>query len=503
VTTLAAGVFLASMLASAEGPRIALLVGDDVGLADEQRLRSTGTDVDRLGAVIQELGDFAPADVHVLKDRTAAEILDAVDALATGSPASIFLFYYSGHADAGALHPNGTLLPVDLLLHRLRAVRADLRIGILDACQSGASARAKGSVPAAPFHVRVEDQTSTGDILISSSAADEQSFEADHGGLFTLHWTAGLRGAADANADGQVTLGEAYEYAYAQTLRSTLAASTGPQHARFQYQLAGRRDPVLTRLAGGCLLTFHPQAEGEYVVFDGRERSVVAEMPARPGESRRLALAPGAYVVQERGPGSLRVARIQLARGDDRVLLEHQMREVPLLRLARKGSLGERHVTISGGQYSSLLGPRGLFLGSAGVEWEGVRWLSGVDLAFSAAHETHNGLTTRDAFLQASGSVLYSMRAGMAALRFGPAVGVAYLRQATAGREPVRSVGGTLGARVRADVQITQRLWFCAQVDGRALAARMNGTPPKGGFKAMGIGFLPWGAYGLGLRAEF
>ena len=76
----------------------------------------------------------------------------------------------------------------------------------------------------------------------------------------------------------------------------------------------------------------------------GRERSVVTELPARPGQPRRIALAPGGYVVQQRSPRTLRVARIQLARGDDRVLAEHQMQELPLLRLVRKGSPGQRRV---------------------------------------------------------------------------------------------------------------------------------------------------------------
>ena len=251
---------LASLLVagSEQAPRVALLVANDRGLPGEAPLRHPGADAERLGAVLVELGGFAPADVHLIRNQSAAAILDAIDALAREAPASTFIFYYSGHADAAALHPEGTILPMDILLHRLHMVGAELRIGVLDACQSGAATRAKGSTAAAPFAVRLEAPGPTGDILISSSADDEQSFESELGGVFTLHFTAGLRGAADANGDGQVTLGEAYEYAYAQTLRATLAASTGPQHARFRYNLTGRHDPVLTQLARGAQLTLHP-----------------------------------------------------------------------------------------------------------------------------------------------------------------------------------------------------------------------------------------------------
>lgn len=502
MSPLAAGLLLASLAATPEGPRVALLVGNDTGLPDEQPLRFPGADVERLAAVVRDLGGFAPGDVHLLRNRTAAEILDAVDLLARGPRASVLLLYYSGHGDAAALHPGGTLLPVDLLLHRLRAVGAELRIVLLDSCQSGGAARAKGSRPDAPFQVRLDDQASAGDILISSSAADEQSFEGEHGGLFTLHWTAGLRGAADGNGDGQVTLGEAYEYTYAQTLRATLAAPTGPQHASFRYDLTGRRDPVLTRLAGGALLTLQPQGDGEYVVFDGRERSVVAELPARAGQMRRLALAPGGYVVQQRGTRSLRLARIQLAVGDDRVLPEHQMQEVPLLHLARKGSLGERRVTVAAGSHASGLGPRNLLVAAAGVEWEGARRVSGLDLAFSRGNEVHRGLATRDTLLQLSGVLLWSHHLGAAALRLGPVAGLAWLRQASEGHRALDALGLSLGLRLRADVAITPALGLYALADARALAARTTGTP-SGGARAGTIGFAPWGAWGVGLRVAW
>jgi hypothetical protein len=483
---------LAALLAGGESTRVALLVGDDGGFSGEQSLRYTGDDVDRVAAVLRELGGFAPGDVHVLKGKTGAEILDAVDVLARASPASMFVFYYSGHADAGALHPAGTLLPIDLLLHRLRAVGADLRLTIFDACQSGAAARPKGSVPAAPFEVRLEDDAAAGDILISSSAADEESFENEHGGIFTLHWTAGLRGAADANGDGRVTLGEAYEYAYAQTLRSTLAAGSGPQHARFRYALSGRSDPVLTWLAGGSLLTLQSQSEGVYAVFDSRERSVVAELPSRPGIAQRLALSPGGYVVRQRTTRSLRVARVQLERGDDRVLSDYQMQEVPLLQLSRKGAFGDARLAVRGGQLASGLGPRGSFLATAGVEWDEPRWAQVADLALSAGEEDHLGLTTHDLFVQASGALLYTARMGTGALRLGPVAGLAFLRQGSGGAGDRSGFGLSAGLRLLGEVRLTQRLGVEAMLDARAMGVRMAG-------RSAGVGLFGWGAYGVGL----
>jgi hypothetical protein len=387
---------------------------------------------------------------------------------------------------------------MDLLVNRIRRVRADLRLQILDACQSGAAARAKGSRPASPFSVQVEgDEASAGDILVSSSAADEQSFESEHGGLFTLNWTAGLRGAADTNGDGQVTLSEVYAYAYAQTLRSTLGASTGPQHATFRYALEGHRDPVLTRLSGGGLLTLRPQGSGSYVIFDGSERSVVAELQARSDEPRRIALAPGEYVVRLRTVNALRVARVALAREDDRVLSEHQMQEVPLVRLARKGSIGDRFLYLGLGGYGSGLGPRGELLGVVGMEWEGERWVPGLELAISAGTEWNRNLETKDLLVQSSAQLLYTVRIGTAALRVGPVAGVAFVQQDSPGHGEAASAGASLGGRVRGDTQITQGLGLYLLADVRGL---MVSLVTNGG-KRLAVESQVVGA--AGLRAAF
>jgi Caspase domain len=504
VSSLALSAVLALATTATPGGRVALLVSSEAGTSDEAPLRFTTSDAERLAAVLRELGGFAADDVHLLRNPNAAEVLDALDTLTRGpTAASVFFFYFSGHADAAALHPAGTLLPLDLLLHRLRSVPAELRIVLLDACGSGAAARAKGSRPAGPFEVRLDDQLPAGDILVSSSAADEQSFEGEHGGLFTLHWTAGLRGAADRNGDGQVTLSEAYEYAYAQTLRSTLGAATGPQHPAFRYELAGRRDPVLTQLAGAATVTLLAEGDGEYVVFDAQERSVIAEVPTRDGQPRRLALAPGAYLLKLRGLRSLRVARIQLAAGDDQVLREHQMQEVPLVRLSRKGSLGDRWATVSLGQYASGLGPAGQALASLGVEWEQSRWLFGADVGFSLGSEIHAGLVTQDLLLEVSATALYSLRLGVAALRFGPVLGVGWLRQAPAGCCTADGAGVLLGARVRLDVPVTQGLVLYALGDGRVLGVRLADAPMPPSVKLGGFGLLPWGTYQVGARVAF
>jgi hypothetical protein len=199
---------------------------------------------------------------------------------------------------------------------------------------------------------------------------------------------------------------------------------------------------------------------------------------------------------------SLRLARIELKPGDDRVLLERQMQDVPLVRLARKGAPGERRAWLGAGQYGSGLGPRGQLTGAVGVEWEGARWLTGLDLGFSAGDETHAGLATRDAHAQVSGSALYPFRFGTAALRLGPAVGLGWLHQSSEGHDPADTVGLTAGLRVRGDVAISQALFVFASVDARALLAPTSSAPDPGA-QVGAIGIAPWVSYAVGLAAAF
>jgi hypothetical protein len=488
--------------APAPGGRVALLVANEQGLGVEAALRFPAQDAARLSAVLTELGDFRPEDVHTLSGKTADEVLVALDALAKGPRSSLFFFYYSGHADSAALHLSGTTLPVQKLLESLQAVPAELRIGLIDACQSGSVTRAKGVEPGPAFDLRV-DEGSEGQILVSSSAADEQSFESDaHGGaLFTLHWTAALRGAADSDGDSSVTLTEAYRYAYAQTLRATLLSNAGPQHPSFRMDLSGRHDPVLTRLNASANLTLSSEDDGDYVLFDGAERQVILEVPARPAERLRVALAPGAYVVKKRGTRGVRLARIELARGDDRVLADYQMRAVPLVRLARKGGLGDLWAVARVGQVFTGLGVRGNAHVDLGVELETGHWLLGAQLQGSIGNNQAFGLTTqyRHFGLQLSG--LVGVHLGAVALRAGPALSVLYLDEQSTGRALLQGVGGVGALQIRVEVEVTRNLSLVANGNAGGLLTRL--APKSSPWQTGDLGVLYWADYGFGLRAAW
>lgn len=482
------------------GERVALLVANNSGLAHEVPLRHTGDDARRLRGVLQELGHFETDDVVLLVEQSAEQVLTALRALTARPDAKMLFFYYSGHADAASLHLGGTRLPMDTVLEALNTAHSPLQIAVLDACQSGGASRPKGSRPGPAFEVQVREPTITGQIVITSSADDEQSYESDveRGALFTTHFISGLRGAADRNMDGQVTLAEAYAYAYANTLRDTLLSGGGPQHPSFRWGFAARQEPVLTYLHSDAHLTLRSAHDGVFVVFTAAERDVLAELPLRQGEQTRLALAAGSYVVKKQDTEALRAAQVELATGDDRLLLDQAMVPVPYVRLAQKGGLGVARLFAGVGQINAAVGAPGAWQGDIGVGWDTERFDYGVRLLFSQGSESHAGLATRDSYI---GPGAYAQRAWSygpyVRLGVGPSLGVLYFRQQSQSHAPVHSTVGRLGAAVQLQTRLTPRLELGLRGEFGGMLARADGALPTFARRAGSVALVPFATYSV------
>ena len=97
----------------------------------------------------------------------------------------------------------------------------------------------------------------------------------------------------------QVTVSEAYHYAYART-RADTATSGTPQRPAFRYELSGQGELVLTQLATPHIaqMTVPRGAEQKYVVLDQHEWRLIAEATREQDRDVTLALAPGNYRVK-------------------------------------------------------------------------------------------------------------------------------------------------------------------------------------------------------------
>jgi hypothetical protein len=314
--------------AVAPGERVGLFVGSNGAPPGRAPLVHAEADARNLRRVFVELGAIAPGDAQLVEAPTADALLRAIEAVPRG--ARVLVFFYSGHADARGLLLEGSTLDYAALDRALAARGAALRLELVDACRSGAMTRRKGATLGK--RLQLDDTPAEGRVIVSSAAEWEDAHESDALGasFFTLHLATGLRGAADADRDGQVSLSEAYAYVYARTVESTLGAGT--QHPTYAYDARGRGDVVLSwpeRASGR--LSF---GDGEHLVVDVGTGRVVAEV--RP-PTRALALPPGVYRVHKRTAREVLSGRVTLAHGQSVAVEPWLVEREAHARLVRKG----------------------------------------------------------------------------------------------------------------------------------------------------------------------
>jgi hypothetical protein len=320
--------------------RFAVVAGNDSGGSDTRPLLYAGADASKVYDILTRLGGVRAEDANLIVDGGASDVLGALakvekqaaDAARHGEHTAIF-FYYSGHAKDGALRLGESRLPIDTLKGLIAAAPVDVRIVILDSCRSGVLTRSKGARKAPAFAIESESpRDAKGMVILTSSASDEDSQESDAigGSYFSHHLASGLLGGADRSGDGQVTLFEAYAYAYDRTVADTADSAAGAQHPTFSYDLAGNGDLVLTDVATRHEGVYIPrQAPGGVYFLVDRQGFVAAEINKGEGIDRRVALAPGRYRVKRRLPDRLRVGEVDVPRGSLVTLEENSLRDAP------------------------------------------------------------------------------------------------------------------------------------------------------------------------------
>ena len=145
----------------------------------------------------------------------------------------------------------------------------------------------------------------TGMAWLFASSDGEVAQESDEigGALFSHFWTTGLRGAADADGDGRVTLQESFDFAYAQTLPAIGAIGRGPPTGAgaSRSHRGGAGGPHRARRpagdAGAPRRSGRPLSGLRGGIADTRGRAVRSPgSPHRPGAAGRA--LPGAAAVR-------------------------------------------------------------------------------------------------------------------------------------------------------------------------------------------------------------
>jgi hypothetical protein len=370
--------------------RFAVIVGNNTGSGGDGDLRYAESDAARLYDTLKSIGNFAPTDMVLLQgestDVARRSLLELNARIRTGmsqaDAQSVLLVYYSGHADAGALHLGATSFPLRELEQLVRGSAATFRLLIVDACRSGALTRVKGGVQGPPLVIRSEGNLqSEGLLLWTSSAANEDSQESDaiRGSFFSHYLNSALLGVADGDGDGRITVEEAYLYASENTIRATSSSLGGTQHPTFRYELQGQGKLALTspwnRQEGAdsaartraslVVPRGHP-----YIVFAGSSSGAVLGEVGANDAARRLSVKPGTYFLRGRAPDALLEGEVSVGAGDVREVNEGELARSAYARLARKGggAPASKEVVVAFRAHTQLPNAKGPCLGAvAGV----------------------------------------------------------------------------------------------------------------------------------------
>ena len=311
-------------LAQAGVTRHALIVGSNDGGAELPRLHYAEADAARFQQVLSELGGFAPDQITVLREPGRDELLSALRHhawIAEQHPEDMFVFYYSGHADARGLRLGDETLPYTELRQGIRELPSEVRLGVLDACRSGEITRVKGLTLAEPF-TSDDALNIEGEAWLTAAANDEDAQESDHlqGSFFTHYLVSGLRGAADQN-DGMVSLNEAYEYAYSRTVARTGRTDAGTQHPAHDYALSGEGNLALTNVrSASAHLTLSEPLAGVFTILSLPDERPMVEVAKRADVQTVVALPPGQYLLRLSVSGGTREARRQLNEGSNHIV---------------------------------------------------------------------------------------------------------------------------------------------------------------------------------------
>lgn len=351
--------------------RFALVLGANLGGQGRTNLHYATRDADLVAKVLTQLGGVSRDDLVVLQDVTAAVVQGALarlrgrlqNARAGGERVEVF-FYYSGHSDETGLLIDGDKIPYRQLRETLKSFPADVRVAVLDSCASGVLTRSKGGFRGPPFLADVATKV-VGHAFLASASADEVAQESERlrGSFFTHHLVAGLRGAADADRDRRVTLSEAYQYAFNETLAHTESSRSGAQHANYDMRLVGSGGLVLTDLrTTGALLVLGADLQGQLYVRDSGG-NLVTEIRKTGKRPLSLALDPGQYRIRMSDGNRQLVGTFTLTSGGQTAVTQGSLRASKPETHASKGAppvfepthlIGASYVGSVGLDYSAL-----------------------------------------------------------------------------------------------------------------------------------------------------
>ncbi|MBN2442215.1 MAG: sigma-70 family RNA polymerase sigma factor [Spirochaetales bacterium] len=176
----------------------------------------------------------------------------------------------------------------------LSNIKSDIKMIILDSCHSGAFIQAKGGSFYPPF---LTTYKTSGYVYLTSCTADENSYESEsiEYSLFTFSLLLGLRGAADSNNDGNITLNELYQFVFNETLNQAEKITSQMQHPSYKIKLTGTGDVIITNIhQNTSRLIIKPEIRGNVIIKDSFN-NIIVDIEKRNEKPLEIFLIPGEY----------------------------------------------------------------------------------------------------------------------------------------------------------------------------------------------------------------
>ncbi len=300
--------------------RFAFLVGANDGGKDRGTLRYAVADAREMKTVLEDMGGVLPQDSRFLEEPNRQTFLKEIQALArnVAEARGIFrrvevFFYYSGHSDEDSLFLGESRITYAEFKDLITSMDADVRIAILDSCASGNLALPKGVTKKSPFLLDTAYDMK-GYAFMTSSSASEAAQESGRlkKSFFTHNLISGMRGAADMNQDGRITLSEAYQFAFDGTLTQTEKTMAGPQHPSYHIQMSGTGDVVITEIGkSSAVLNIKKDVNGKIYIHT-QDNVLVVELSKAAGREISIGLKAGDYRIIAIAAGSVRESKISL-----------------------------------------------------------------------------------------------------------------------------------------------------------------------------------------------
>lgn len=327
--------------------RFALVIGANNGGPRRVKLRYAVSDAKSVLKVMEELGGVSPDDSRLLVQPTREALFWELDRLkgrikrAKEHARRVeVVFYYSGHSDERNILMGKEKVAYQDFRDAINGMEADVRIAVLDSCASGAFTRLKGGKKRPPF-LMDKAYDMKGYAVMTSSSSNEASQESERlsGSFFTHYLVSGLRGAADMSQDGRVTLSEAYQFAFNETLSQTEKTVSGPQHPNYNIGMTGTGDVIITDIRQSDAILRLGKAISGKVYIHNKANVLVVELNKAVGRAIELGLDEGKYRIINIVGGDVFETRVKLLKSKSVEVNEGAFKKMDKIDTVARGDL--------------------------------------------------------------------------------------------------------------------------------------------------------------------